>query len=258
MSFDFSFYLTVALLVAGGISLIDIAFFAKKRRLKHKTKLPMVVEYARSFFPVLLVVWILRSFIVQPYRVPTGSLEPTVLPGDFIAADQFAYGLRLPVLNVKIINTGEPKRGQIALFRWPKNPNIIFVKRVVGLPGDHVIYKNKVLYINGHEEKQTFLYNTNDVGNYGYQRLVHVKQENLSGIKHKIYIQPAGGETKNYDLIVPPGHYFMMGDNRDNSDDSRQWGMVPEKDLIGRAFGIWMSWDSMHDKIRWDRIGKGL
>ena len=258
MLFKFAFYLTLAVIITGIISAVDILFFARKRRAKGISKPFVLIEYARAFFPVLLLVLILRSFIVQPYRVPTGSLEPTVMPGDFIAVEQFAYGLRSPVFHVKFLDIGEPKRGQIVLFRWPKNPAIIFVKRVIGLPGDQVVYKNKVLYINGKEEKQKFLYNAYDVGAYGYQRLVHVKQEDLDGVKHKIYIHPAGGETEDYDITVPPGHYFMMGDNRDNSDDSRQWGFVSEKELIGKAFGIWMSWDPTHNKIRWDRIGKGL
>ncbi len=258
MMFNFAFYLTIAVVITGVITLIDRLFFYKKRRAVGKKKAPTVVEYARAFFPVLLIVWILRSFLIQPYRVPTGSLEPTIMPGDFIAVQQFAYGLRLPILNKKIVSIGEPQRGQIVLFHWPKDPKIVFVKRVIGLPGDHVVYKNKVLYINGKKMNQTFLHDADDLGSYGFRRLVEVKQEDLDGVKHKIYVQPIGGETQDYNITVPPGHYFMMGDNRDNSDDSRQWGFVPEKDLIGKAFGIWMSWDPLENDIRWNRIGKGL
>jgi len=255
---NFAFYLTIAVAFTGLIALIDRIFFYKKRRLTGKKKGPILVEYARALFPVLLIVWVLRSFIVQPYRVPTGSLEPTVMPGDFIAVEQFAYGLRFPMFNKKILNIGEPKRGQIALFYWPKNPKIIFVKRVIGLPGDHIVYKNKILYINGKKMQQRYLHDTNDAASYMYPRLVAVKEENLDGIKHKIYVQPVGGETENYDITVPAGHYFMMGDNRDSSDDSRQWGFVPEKYLIGKAFVIWMSWDPLKHDIRWKRIGRQL
>lgn len=258
MTFDFALYLTIAVVITGVMTLIDRMFFYKKRRILGKNKPPVIVEYARAFFPVLLAVWVLRSFAIQPYRVPTGSLEPTIMPGDFIASQQFAYGLRLPVFNKKFLNIADPKRGQIALFRWPKDPKIMFVKRVIGLPGDHIVYKNKVLYINGKKITQKFLYNTHDVGDDGYRRLVEVKQEDLDGVKHKIYIQPFGGETENYDIVVPSGDYFMMGDNRDNSDDSRQWGFVPEKNLVGKAFIIWMSWNSLKHEIRWSRIGKIL
>ncbi|WP_267256996.1 signal peptidase I [Coxiella endosymbiont of Ornithodoros maritimus] len=256
MIVDFAFYLTVAVILTGVISFIDKLFLKKRRSPKAKASLS--IEYAKIFFPVLLIVWVVRSFIIQPYHVPTGSLEPTVIPGDFIAVEQFAYGLRLPVFNKKILPISEPKRGEIALFRWPKDPKIVFIKRVIGLPGDHIVYKHKQLYINGQEQKQNFLYKTNDVSSWGYRHIVNVKEENLDGVKHKIYVHPAGGETEDYNLIVPPRYYFMMGDNRDNSDDSRQWGFVPERDLIGKAFGIWMSWDKLLNQVRWDRIGNTL
>ncbi len=246
--FDFSFYLTIAVIVTGLVALIDRLFFKKTST---------ATSFLKDLFPILLVVWIVRSFIIQPYRVPTGSLEPTVMPGDFIAVKEFSYGLRLPVLHTKIIPTGEPKRGQIAVFRWPKNPKKVFVKRVIGTPGDHLVYKNKILYLNGKEQPQKFLYTTVDRSAWG-QPIVQVRQENLNGIKHLIYVRPYGGETKDYDLVVPKGHYFMMGDNRDDSDDSRDWGFVPEDHLIGQAFGIWMSWDKDKWHIRWHRIGRPL
>jgi signal peptidase I len=255
VDFSFSFYLTLAVIVTGVINLLDKCYFRKRRT---SDKSSHVVDYARAFFPILLIVWVMRSFIFQPYRVPTGSLEPTVMPGDFIAVEQFAYGLRMPVLNEKVINIQEPKRGDIALFRWPVNPHIVFVKRVIGLPGDHVVYKNKTLYINGVKAAQKFLYKTDDEGAWGYRRAVYVKQENLLGIIHKIYVESGANETGEYNKIVPPGHYFMMGDNRDNSDDGRQWGFVPERNLIGKAFGVWMSWDAVQRKVRWDRVGKPL
>ncbi|WP_244897130.1 signal peptidase I [Candidatus Coxiella mudrowiae] len=227
MILNFAFYLIIAVLLTGIIFLVDWLFIKKRR--PSKTKASFLFEYSKAFFPVLLIVWIVRSFIIQPYRVSTGSLESTVMPGDFVTVEQFAYGLRFPVINKKILLIGELKRGQIVLFPWSENLTIVFVKRVIGLPGEHIIDKNKELYINGKKQKQKFFYAANDINSWRYQRLVYVKEEDLNGIKYKIYVQPAGGETENYDLVVPLRHYFMMGDNRDNSDDSRQWRFVPEK-----------------------------
>ncbi|OGO95560.1 MAG: signal peptidase I [Coxiella sp. RIFCSPHIGHO2_12_FULL_44_14] len=255
---DFTFYLTVAILVTGGVTIVNWLYGVKKRRVQGIIKPAVFIEYSRALLPVLLVVWIIRSFVIQPYRVPTGSLEPTVLPGDFIAAQPLTYGIRLPILDVMVVPTGKPQRGDIALFRWPKDPRLIFVKRIIGLPWDHLVYRHKTLYINGKEQKQILLSHTYDVDPIGYERIVDVREENLMGVRHAIYIQPRGGETHNYDLTVPAGHYFVMGDNRDNSEDSRQWGFVPEKNLIGRALGVWMSWDPIRHHIRWDRIGIGL
>jgi len=187
--------------------------------------------------------------------VPTGSLEPTILPGDFIAVSQFSYGLRLPVLNYKIFKTWEPKRGDITLFRWPKQPSIVFVKRVVGVPGDHVVYRNKILTINGTIARQILLGHALDIEPEQVPIAVQIKLENLLGVKHKIFVRSQGGNVTSFDLVVPQGFYFMMGDNRDNSDDSRDWGFVPEQNLIGKALVIWMSWDSVRNRVRWHRIG---
>src|SRR5262249_55555244 len=152
-----------------------------------------------------LLVWVLRSFIIQPYRVPTGSLEPTILPGDFIAVSQFSYGLRLPLINTKFLPLSEPSRGDIALFRWPKNPNVVFIKRVVGLPGDHIVYRHKMLTINGIAIPLQFLQSTYDEGDGpGQKRLVFEMQENLMGVKHAIFVQPVGDETGDLDIVVPP------------------------------------------------------
>lgn len=257
LSVDFPLILTSVVILTGVISLIDVLFLAKQRKAKNK-KQPWWVEYSRSFFPVLLLVWGVRSFVIQPYRVPTGSLEPTVVPGDFIAVEQYAYGLRLPVTHTKILNIGEPKVGQIALFRWPVDPKIIFVKRVIGVPGDHIVYKNKVLTINGKVMKQTFVKDGYDHEPGQKAMPVVIKREDLNGVEHDIQVRKGFNESGSFSITVPKGMYFMMGDNRDNSDDSRFWGFVPEKDLIGEAFGIFMSWDSNTHSIRWNRIGKGL
>ncbi len=250
---NFAFSLTLLVFSFLIIILIDQLFFAKKRKISAQ-KQPLIVEYAHSFFWVLLIVWIIRSFIVQPYRVPTGSLEPTIAPGDFILVNQFAYGLRFPALNYQLVPVGEPKRGDIVLFYWPVDPNIVFVKRLIGLPGDHIVYKNKTLYINGKEMQQQDLGAGFDIES-NENIAVIVKQENLDGIIHKINVLPQGGETGDIDITVPAGNYFMMGDNRDDSEDSRSWGFVPQENIIGKALFVWMNWDADNHRIDWKRIG---
>lgn len=254
---SFAFWLTIVVIVSGILAFIDIIFLRKKRIAAGK-KDPWWVEYSRSFFPVLLLVWGVRSFVMQPYRVPTGSLEPTVLPGDFIAVSEFAYGVRLPVIHTQIFPTWQPKRGDITLFRWPVNPHITFVKRVVGLPGDHVQYINKVLFINGKQCKQQYEGEGYDTEPGMAKRMVFRYTENLLGVKHQIFINPFGGETRNINIIVPANSYFVMGDNRDDSDDSRMWGPVPYSHLIGKALMVWMSWDGPNMDVRWHRIGTTL
>ena len=253
--FDVPFILTALVLISGTIVLLDVLFLARRRFPPKKQ--PLIVEYARSFFPMLFLVWAIRSFLIQPYRVPTGSLEPTVLPGDFIVVNQFAYGLRLPVLNTKFFNLGEPQRGDIALFRYPKDPSTIFVKRVIGLPGDHVVYQNKVLTINGQRMQQIPLGMDLDVEGRFFTP-VQVRIEQLGKVSHKIFIRPGSKEWEKIDVVVPMDAYFMMGDNRDGSSDSREWGFVPEKNLVGKAFGVWMSWDAGNMQVRWNRIGKKI
>lgn len=257
MNIDFPLILTLLVIISGVIALIDILFLAKRRQ-KSGLKMSRVVEYSRSFFPVLLLVWLIRSFIIQPYRVPTGSLEPTVKPGDFIAVTQYNYGLRLPVLRTKIFNIGEPKVGQIALFHWPVEPSIVFVKRVIGVPGDHIIYQDKVLTINGQvmQQKPDGAGFDTEPGEKPYP--VVIKEEDLVGQWHKIQLRQTNGEPMNFDITVPKGMYFMMGDNRDDSEDSRFWGFVPEKDLIGKAQFIILSWDSNKHWFRVHRFFKDL
>jgi signal peptidase I len=255
MNIDFPLVLVICTLVTGVVFLFDVIFLAHKRKKYHK-KMPIFIDYMRSFFWVFFVVLVIRSFIVQPFRVPTGSLEPTILPNEFVVVNQFAYGLRWPALNTKFLNIGEPKRGDIVVFRFPGNTKVDYVKRVIGLPGDHVVYKNKVLYINGKEMKQKFLrdgfdFEPQPMGNIPVQ----VKEENLLGLKHEIIVRPTGGETGEVDVVVPAKHYFVMGDNRDGSADSRYWGFLPEENLIGKAFFIWLSWDSEKHRVRWERLG---
>jgi signal peptidase I len=258
----FNFQATLTLLVAGtGIIVCIDRLFFHRARLAQDLPRPYIVENSYSFFWVLLVVWVLRSFLIQPYRVPTGSLLPTVVPGDFLVVNQFIYGLHFPIANKKIADIGTPQRGDIALFYYPVNPNIVFVKRVIGLPGDHIEMHNKVLSINGKEMTQTHLGDAIDNEPSGINNMeehipVQVKEENLEGVKHRIYIADKNTMLGlDFSVDVPAKNYFMMGDNRDSSDDSRIWGFVPEANLIGKAFRIWMHWDPIKHRPVWDRIG---
>lgn len=256
MNFNFELILFYATLITGLISLFDILFLAPRRKKKNSTKLPLIIDYSRSFFPVLLIVFLLRSFLYEPFRIPSGSLEPTLLTGDFILVNKFDYGLRLPVAHNKIFNNHELKRGDIVVFRWPPNPSVDFIKRVIGLPGDKISYINKELYVNGQKVSQEFLQNTQAFDESGTEWQASEKQENLLGVQHHIFIDPTRSSNDYKDIVVPEGMYFMMGDNRDKSADSRYWGFVPEKNIVGKAVLVWMSWDSNQTGIRWNRIGK--
>jgi len=253
--FDFPLILTLLVFLSGIIFLIDRLFFAAKRKQKGKND-PWYVDYAVSFFPVLLIILLIRSFLIQPYRVPSGSLEPTILPGDFILVNQFAYGLRLPVINTKIWPIGEPKEGDIALFRYPVDLSTILVKRVIGVPGDHIVYQNKQLTINGKLAKQEGNGTSIDAEDNGAVDRIYEKLPN--GMRHEIFVRSNFYSSDDFDIKVPPGVYFMMGDNRDKSNDSRYWGFVPEENLIGKAMVIWMSWDKEKNMVRFKRIGKSL
>ena len=263
MFFDFLNILALVTIFVGVVCCVDLIWRRRKKTTlstdqKGKPKHPVIIDYARSFFPILLIVLLIRAFLVQPYRVPTGSLEPTILPGDMILVNQYDYGLKIPIWNQEIASIGQPQMGQIALFRWPVNPSVTFVKRVIGVPGDHISYINKVLYINGKQATQKFIKETQEVSDTSQTWPVKEYEEELAGAKHLIYIRSDRPVQNFKDLVVPPGEYLMMGDNRDDSDDSRSWGFVPENDFVGKAFLIWMSWDSVTHSIRWNRIGKAL
>jgi signal peptidase I len=208
-----------------------------------------LVEYSRSFFPVLLFVLIIRSFIFEPFRIPSGSMMPTLLEGDFIFVKKFAYGLRLPVAETKVIETGSPKRGDVIVFRLPSDPSINYIKRVIGLPGDKVVYERQRLTING--ETMDLEMDADDSFD------VPVYIEDLDGHVHDILITNSQISTRDGTYRVPKGHYFVMGDNRDRSRDSRFIGAIPEKFLVGEAVRIWMHfvpWN-MPD---WGRIGQKI
>jgi len=256
MDLDFELILTIAVIITGLGYLIDLFIYEPKRREKGTTHVPLVLEYSRSFAPILLVVLVLRSFLAEPFRIPSGSDKPTLLVGDFILVNKFAYGLRLPVLRDKILSNRDPKTGDIIVHRYPVNPSQYFIKRVIGMPGDHISYINKVLYINGVAAPQTSLGTAMDADESGNTTWpVEVREEDLAGVKHKIYVNPSD-PAQDFTAVVPVGQYFVMGDNRDNSNDSRYWGFVPEHNLVGKAFAIWFSWNGDEHKVRWSRIGE--
>lgn len=265
MSFDFSALLVLLTVVSGLIWLLDTVFFAPARERQAKSaeraeegekqqrvdSPPMLVDYARSFFPVFLIVLILRSFIIEPFRIPSASMMPTLLIGDFILVNKYDYGVRLPVINTEIIEMGKPEHGDIAVFRYPRDPDTPYIKRIIGLPGDHITYQDKQLYINGKLMEQKTLGRYHVEGVNGEMNGAILRREDLLGLEHKILIDPSRAGFK-VDSVVPEGHYFVMGDNRDHSSDSRFWGFVPEGNLVGKAFFIWMSWDS---GIQFSRLG---
>ncbi len=264
MSVDFAALLVALSALTGGIWLFDALFFAKARAAKQATATavvsddsrsePLIVEYAKSFFPVIFIVLIIRSFIAEPFRIPSSSMMPTLLTGDFILVNKFTYGLKLPVLDFKFIEIGEPKRGDVVVFRYPKDPSQDYIKRVVGLPGDVVTYRGKRLFVNGVEVVASTLGRYLGVGSGREMTGSELKTERLGDIEHQLLIRPNAffGGAGEGEWTVPAGHYFAMGDNRDNSEDSRFWGFVPERNLVGRAFLIWMNWD---DGIDFGRLG---
>lgn len=195
-----------------------------------------IVDLCRSLFPVLLVVLILRSFIVEPFQIPSGSMKPTLKIGDFILVNKWHYGFRLPVIGTKVIPMNEPQRGDVVVFKYPKDPRVNYIKRVVGLPGDRVGYQNKMVYINGQPQSQTLL---EQLPPQNPQLLLI--DETLGDVSHQIY-RDVAPPRRPAEWIVPEGHYFVMGDNRDNSNDSRFWGFVPDELLVGKAFAVWMHW----------------
>ncbi|KWF64026.1 S26 family signal peptidase [Burkholderia multivorans] len=224
-----------------------------------KLRQPWWLEYTASFFPVILAVFVVRSFIVEPFKIPSGSMVPTLLVGDFILVNKFEYGLRMPITNTKITQGSPLARGDVVVFRYPKDDSVDYIKRVIGLPGDTVAYQDKQLTINGQPVPETPLpdYFDDERQNYAKQF-----EETIGNKKNAILNNPAvppfvmGAydypyrdnctyNSRGVICKVPPGHYFMMGDNRDNSADSRYWGFVPDKNIVGRAFFIWMNFSDL-------------
>jgi len=260
MNFDFSVILFTLCLITGCIYLIDKLFF-RKQRLAAGVELiegmeipkePWLIGTSRSLFSVFLIVFLLRSFLVEPFRIPSGSMIPSLLIGDFILVNKYTYGIRLPVINKKIINISEPKRGDVLVFRYPVNPSINFIKRVIGVPGDTIKYVNKKLYINGKLIPEERTKSEISGGFFSPRIVTNVYLENLGTEKHLIQeVQNDGMSMQVFTVKVPKGEYFVLGDNRDNSEDSRYWGFVPEKNIVGKAFAVWLSWDSQNWSFRW-------
>lgn len=263
MELDFEGALVAATAICGLIWALDALFFARSRRARSAEggdegeraptlpNDPIIVEYARSFFPVLLIVLVLRSFVVEPFRIPSESMLPTLQVGDFIVVNKFSYGVRLPVVHTEVLDTGEPERGDVVVFRYPRNPSINYIKRIVGLPGDDIAYYNRRLFVNGSPVPMERL------GTYvppGDETELVRYAERLGGGGHDIVLDPSGRSIEG-EYTVPEGEYFVMGDNRDHSNDSRRWGAVPDSHLVGEAEMIWMHWDWGNGGIGWSRIG---
>jgi signal peptidase I len=262
---DFTLLLVLLTAFSGLIWLLD-SLFLKQRRMDRavqkkvqRPRDPVIIEYSRSLFPILLLVLLFRSFLFEPFKIPSGSMIPTLLIGDFIVVNKFAYGLRLPVLNTKFLSVGEPERGDVVVFRYPVDPKVNFIKRLVGRPGDTISYRNKQLYINGEpvatERMGRF---TREEVKCAIPRADAIRySETLADVTHDVLIhQNSGGSDGQWQ--VPEGHYFVMGDNRDRSNDSRAWGFVPEDHLMGRAVGIWLNFDYKKGCGDFSRVGNGI
>jgi signal peptidase I len=249
---NFALILLVLSVVTGILYALDVLKFRKLRA--PNTKEPLWVEWGASFFPVIIIVFVFRSFLFEPFKIPSGSMIPTLLVGDFILVNKFTYGIRLPVINKKIIPLNDPQRGDVMVFRYPEDPSLDYIKRVVGLPGDTIEYHNKKLSINGQPVEMT------QIADYLHpERLYYSEQFTAHmGVDHKLLndkdapafvpgvSQFPQRENCTYNATgvtckVPAGHYFMMGDNRDNSRDSRAWGFVPEENIVGKAFFVWLN-----------------
>jgi signal peptidase I len=305
-SVNFSLVLVIATFVSGAIWLLDKLFWETARKQSLQKLLsdggddipeifqdavsrdPVLVEYSKAFFPIIFIIVVLRSFLYEPFKIPSGSMKPTLEVGDFVLVNKYAYGVRLPVIHTKILDTGSPQRGDVFVFRFPGNPGVPkdevdpvdYIKRVIGLPGDTIIYKNRRLFIKPACDKiaaecepvQAAGYNM--ISANGYQdsdgSRLDIIEEDLLGVKHQILHDRAVSRLNNEyrfnpsckasngqdSWVVPEGHYFAMGDNREHSADSRFWCFVPEENLVGKAITVWMNWNSENKYfINFSRIG---
>lgn len=261
----FSIFLVAVSVFTGFVWLIYSVFFAPKKNQSGQyatahggssavagddAEMPAFVDTCKQFFPIFFGVMMFRSFIYEPFQIPSGSMMPTLLEGDFILVEKFSYGLKDPVFRSQLIDTGEVKRGDVVVFKYPLDTNVDYIKRVVGLPGETIIYSNKQVFIQGPCEPgklcdRPLPVEMNSMGNSGYlQRGIALNQytEKLGEVEHEILRHP-GSAAAPARYVVPQGHYFVLGDNRDNSQDSRFWGFVPEQNLVGKATFIWISFD---------------
>jgi signal peptidase I len=255
MSFDFSALLLLALIAAGTLVAVDATVLKKKRQATaggSAARPPALIAYAQSLFPVLLVVILLRSFLFEPFRIPSASMMPGLVDGDFILVTKFSYGLRLPLLHTKFVPIGEPRRGDVIVFRLPSDPSTNLIKRLVGLPGDHVLVRDNRVFINGMPIPLTL--NGTYGGGFGFTG-APLGLEQFGQATHVVMFTPQGFAT-DFEGIVPAGHYFFMGDNRNDSKDSRfqDVGFVPDQNLVGHAVRIWMNW-RLPGWPDWQRIG---
>lgn len=257
----FEIALVCLTLVTGLVWLLDKLVLAR-RRAAHAGLLddgeePWYVDYSKAFFPVLLVVLLLRSFIAEPFRIPSNSMMPTLLTGDFILVNKFAYGLRLPITNTKFVDIGEPERGDVVVFHPPHYPQQDWIKRVIGLPGDRIAYRDNRVWINGEPLGYESLGIYEGHGKGSEMSGAEELRELLSGAPHRV-LERSGFPFRDQgegEWVVPAGHYFVMGDNRDNSEDSRYWGYLPEANLRGKAFLIWMNIDG---GLNFERVGDSI
>lgn len=266
MGFDFELALVLATALCGAIWALDALVFAPRRRERaaqaakdtntseYAARTPTVAEYARSFFPVLLIVLVVRSFVAEPFRIPSQSMLPTLQVGDFIVVNKFSYGLRLPVVNTEFADFGAPERGDVIVFRYPPQPSVNYIKRVVGVPGDTISYYNRRVFVNGEPVPIERVGPYQPPGAGEGQRLIEFR-ERLGGDMHPLVLDPSGNSPEG-EFVVPDGQYFVLGDNRDHSNDSRRWGYVPAHNLVGKAEMIWMHWDWTGGGLGLGRIGQ--
>ncbi|MFI9652269.1 signal peptidase I [Guyparkeria halopsychrophila] len=272
---DFELVLVVATFVSGLIWLIDRLVFRPKRRARLAAETqqlgveagiggrgaqdhePLLVDYAKSFFPILLAVLVIRSFLFEPFRIPSGSMMPTLLIGDFILVNKFTYGLRLPVVNTKVLPIGEPERGDVAVFRYPQQPEVDYIKRIVGLPGDTVRVDDQRLWINGEPVSLETTGRYDGDANLKHAGLTTAVETLPEDEPHRI-LMDTDRRLGAAEWTVPEGQYFVMGDNRNHSNDSRFWGTVPESNLVGKAVMIWMHWNWQDGGFDAGRIGRSI
>lgn len=277
MNIDLPLILTIVVLSSGFIWLLDAMFLARPRAERvsalqqqypqwsdqesadarlfveaatREASEPVLVEYAKSFFPVLAFVLVLRSFLYEPFQIPSSSMVPTLQVGDYILVNKFNYGLRLPVTRTKIWNVSSPERGDVMVFYPPHANKTYYIKRVIGVPGDRIQYRNKQLTVNGKPVPREWL--AEIPGSRRLQIGIEQPREDKSHLVQVDLSRP----VRDFSVVVRPGHYFMMGDNRDNSSDSRVWGQVPERDIVGQAVAIWMHWESVFSVPSFDRAGR--
>ncbi|MCH7344447.1 signal peptidase I [Pelomonas sp. CA6] len=243
-------------LAAKGIARVDGDVESARQEILRQ---PWWLDWTAGLFPVILIVFLLRSFLFEPFKIPSGSMVPTLLVGDLILVNKYHYGIRLPVINKKIIANNDVKRGDVVVFRYPEDTSVDYIKRVVGVPGDKISYLNQKLYVNGQPVPETALGQYYDEDGMKYRPRF---SEKLGEVEHQILVNPAevgqirartnfpfreqcSYSVEGVSCTVPAGHYFMMGDNRDNSLDSRFWGFVPDENIVGRAFVVWMNFGNL-------------